>query len=160
MLELSAAPKRVAGLVTEQLIDTIANIDARLQLLARARIYAPHSAVCEVAMTSRALESYFSTLAATAGSSHKLDAIGIQQRLIHLDVSQLVKQRHHEGFTTYTSKKRTRLAEVRRPDYNDGTSTLKDDEQWFAEVRKVARSFTTNRSSIRDHNAHKGGLRS
>ena len=152
--------KRTAGIVTDQLFDLLSDVDARLEALTRLADCGgdAEGSFRESSTTTRSLESLFSLLAGQRGVGDKPYALGIQQRLRHIEVAQLVKYSCTDNFSCRFSKKRRYQSDADHEDYNDGSSSLKDDAKWILDMSKVAARFCRNHASVHHENARAGGV--
>ena len=152
--------ERTAGIVTDQLFDLLSDVDARLEALTRLADCGgdAEGSFRESSTTTRSLESLFSLLAGQRGVGDKPYALGIQQRLRHIEVAQLVKYSCTDNFSCRFSKKRRYQSDADHEDYSDGSSSLKDDAKWILDMSKVAARFCRNHASVHHENARTGGV--
>ena len=63
-------------------------------------------------------------------------------------MAQLVKYSCTDNFSCRFSKKRRYQSDADHEDYNDGSSSLKDDAKWILDMSKVAARFCRNHASV------------
>ena len=166
------AAERTAGIVTNQLLDLMSWINARRQIHERIPL-GVLSRMIETPLTTLHCESYFGTIANSAGSSVNPSASQIQERATQLDVAARIKGEIHSGFSVFSSRKQRKSNATTSWGFDgDMVSHTDQSDGWWDQLKKrvtrrIGKSFSihelhagprsTLRSKARSRGGKKGG---
>lgn len=178
---IRATKKRAMGFTINQLMDLLANNEARIRWL-RTLSASERSAAKETAVTTRYVESFFSKLMANKGSGEKMTQNEIQGVVCKLDALLLLMRTAGKGFTIAESRRKRKFVEGTDANWNDGTvdddacafvrdyfigvhDFTEEEATWVAVgmrdylekdflhgLRARVKGYVSGRTSVREHN--------
>ena len=144
--------KAVGGILTNQLMDLLANNEVREAFQA----LIPPGVLKETALSTRALETSFSQIFSNAGSGVKPTQHEIMGVVRKLDAMIPMLRDDKKGFTIRESKRKRKFVEGPDSGWNDGKD---DGGKYTADLWKRAKLYTNGKApTIRTFSQRAGGV--
>ena len=144
--------ENIGGVTTRQLLNFVANADARRHVLEKLEVEERRS-LCEKSMSTILNESSFSFLSNNSTSGHKQDPQTIQQRSTQLDVAHQLKVQSHQGGSSYgvrVSKRQWRNGNNKKDHWHNESG---DRAAYDKDIEERARQHTgcSNNMTVSTH---------